>query len=204
MGWKTRTKWRTLDWVVCIPYSQKKKKKKKRIQTGDSRNLYLSDPFLWWDLPCGSVGKESACNAGDVGSLLGLGRSPGEEKGCPLQYSGLENSMGCIVHGSAKSWAWLSDFHFHFSCGGYLDSNSDKRGGFRETSKKVIVNYKLALTKSTANDWTKKAFAICPFGEWTQCCYSCWPSTIPEGIQGGVRHSVPQGIWWDRSLDRCF
>ena len=60
--------------------------------------------------------------------------------------------MGCIVHGSAKSWTRLSDFHFHVSCGGYLDSNSDNRGGFRETSKKVIVNYKLALTKSTASD----------------------------------------------------
>ena len=47
--------------------------------------------------PCGSVGKESACNAGDLGSIPGLGRSPGEGKGYPLQYSGLENSMDCIV-----------------------------------------------------------------------------------------------------------
>ena len=44
--------------------------------------------------PCGSAGKESACNAGNLGSLPGLGRSPGEGKGYPLQYSGLENSMG--------------------------------------------------------------------------------------------------------------
>ena len=43
--------------------------------------------------PCGSAGKESACNAGDLGSIPGLGRSPGERKGYPLQYSGLENSM---------------------------------------------------------------------------------------------------------------
>ena len=43
--------------------------------------------------PGGSVGKESACNAGDLGSVSGLGRSPGERKGCPLQYSCLENSM---------------------------------------------------------------------------------------------------------------
>ena len=49
--------------------------------------------------PCGSAGKESACNAGDLGSNPGLGRSPGEGKGYPLQYSGLENSMGCIVRG---------------------------------------------------------------------------------------------------------
>ena len=65
--------------------------------------------------PCSSAGKESACNAGDLGSILGLGRSPGEGKGYPLQYSGLENSMDCIVHGVAKSRAWLSDSHFRFT-----------------------------------------------------------------------------------------
>ena len=43
--------------------------------------------------PCGSAGKESACNVGDLDSILGLGRSPGEGKGYPFQYSGLENSM---------------------------------------------------------------------------------------------------------------
>ena len=64
--------------------------------------------------PDSSVGKESACNVGDLGSIPQLGRSPGEGKGCPLQYSGLENSMDCIVHGVAKSWTWLSDFHFHY------------------------------------------------------------------------------------------
>ena len=46
--------------------------------------------------PCGSAGRESSCNAGDLGSIPGLGRSPGEGKGYPLQYSGLENSMDCI------------------------------------------------------------------------------------------------------------
>ena len=46
--------------------------------------------------PCGSPGKESACNAGDLGSIPGLGRLPGEGKGYPLQYFGLENSMDCI------------------------------------------------------------------------------------------------------------
>ena len=53
--------------------------------------------------PCGSAGKESACNAGDMGLTPGLGRSTGEGKGYPLQYSGLENSMDCIVYGVAKS-----------------------------------------------------------------------------------------------------
>ena len=62
--------------------------------------------------PCGSAGKESACNAGDPGSIPGLGRCHGEGKGYPLQYSGLENSMDYTVHRVAKSWTQLSDFHF--------------------------------------------------------------------------------------------
>ena len=65
-------------------------------------------------LPHSSVGKESSCNAGDLGLIPGLGRSPEEEKGYPLQYSDLENSMDCIVHGVAKSQTWLSDVHFPF------------------------------------------------------------------------------------------
>ena len=63
---------------------------------------------------CGSAGKESACNAGELGSIPGLGRSPGGGKGYPLQCSDLENSMDCIVHGITKSQTWLNDFHFHF------------------------------------------------------------------------------------------
>ena len=59
---------------------------------------------------CGSAGKESARNSGDLGSIPGLGRSPGEGKGYPLQYSGLENSMD-TVHGVTKSRTRLSDFH---------------------------------------------------------------------------------------------
>ena len=80
--------------------------------------------------PCGSAGKESACCAGDLGSIPGLRRSPGEEKGYPLQFSGLENSMDCIVHGVTKSRTRLSDFHFHFhpdgprrGLGGWLQLN---------------------------------------------------------------------------------
>jgi len=53
--------------------------------------------------PDSSVDKESACNAGDPGLILGFERSPGEEKSYPLQYSGLENSTDCIVHGVAES-----------------------------------------------------------------------------------------------------
>ena len=53
--------------------------------------------------PGGSIGKESARNVGDLGSIPGLGRSPGERKGYPLQCSSLENSMDCIVYGVSKS-----------------------------------------------------------------------------------------------------
>ena len=71
--------------------------------------------YLFFSLEpsCGSAGKESAYNAGHLGLIPGLGRSPGEGKGCPLQHTGLENSMDCIVHGVAKSQTQLSNFHFH-------------------------------------------------------------------------------------------
>ena len=52
-------------------------------------------------LPYGSAGEESACSVGDLGSIPGLGRSPGKRKGYALQYSGLE--VDCIVHGVTKS-----------------------------------------------------------------------------------------------------
>ena len=54
--------------------------------------------------PCGSAGKKSSVNVRDLGLIPGLGRSPGEGKGYPLQYSVLENSMDSIVHGVEKSW----------------------------------------------------------------------------------------------------
>ena len=60
--------------------------------------------------PGGSAGKKSSCSVGDLGSSPGLGRSAGEGKGYPLQYSGLENSMDFIVYGVAKSQTRLSDF----------------------------------------------------------------------------------------------
>ena len=71
--------------------------------------------------PCGSAGKESTCNAGDLSSIPGLGRSRGERKRYPLQYSGLENSKDCIVRGVAKSQTQLNEFDFtslHFKVSG--------------------------------------------------------------------------------------
>ena len=63
--------------------------------------------------PRGSAGKESARSVGDLGSIPGLGRSPGEGKGYPLQYSSLENSTDYKVHRLAESWTRLSDVHVH-------------------------------------------------------------------------------------------
>ena len=83
--------------------------------------------------PGGSAGKEHARNVGDLGSIPGLGRSPGEGKGYPLQYSGLENSMDCIDHGITKSRTWLSDFHFH-SLHIYLTHGYIKLGHFPSPS----------------------------------------------------------------------
>ena len=73
----------------------------------------------WSWFPGGTDGKASAHNEGDLGSIPGSGRSPGEGNGYPLQYSCLENSMDrgawqATVHRVAKSRTWLSDFHFHF------------------------------------------------------------------------------------------
>ena len=87
------------------------------LTSASCRDEMLSlSPFfnLHKGFPCDSGGKESACNAGDLGSIPGLERSPGEGKACPLQYSSLDNSMDCIAQGVAKSLTWLSDFHFHF------------------------------------------------------------------------------------------
>ena len=77
--------------------------------------MYYSLPYSYLGFPCSSAGKESACNVGDLGSIPGLGRSPGEGNGYPFQDPGPENSMNCIVHGVAKSQTGLSIFHFHFS-----------------------------------------------------------------------------------------
>ena len=78
------------------------------VSQGWRRDRLPTPVFLGFT--CGSAGKESTCNAGDLASIPGLGRSPGEPKGYPLPYSGLENSMDCTVHGVAKSWTRLNDF----------------------------------------------------------------------------------------------
>ena len=92
----------TADWKYFLKFQR------------DSIKWILPHTSLWlsWSL--------RACNVGDLGLIPGLGRSPGEEKGYPLQYSALENSMDYIVHGVSKSQTWLSDLQ------GFPDSSVGK------------------------------------------------------------------------------
>ena len=78
-------------------------------------SIYMNKSMSLLGFPDSSVGKKSTCNAGDRGSIPGLGRFPRERKSYPLQYSGLDNSMDGISHGVAKNQTQLSDFHFHFT-----------------------------------------------------------------------------------------
>ena len=83
------------------------------------KSIYSKTDYInvdsWASLGSGGI-KNLFANAGDLGSIPGLGRSPGEGKGYPLQYSGLENTIDYVVHGVAKSQTQLSDFNFHL-CG---------------------------------------------------------------------------------------
>ena len=84
--------------------------------------------FPTHNFPGGSDGKPCAYNAGDLGLIPGLGRSPGEGKGYPLQYSGLENSIDYTVHGVTKSRIQLSDFHFQVFLPGKLHRQRSLEG----------------------------------------------------------------------------
>ena len=79
--------------------------------TQESNQGLLHCKWILYQLSYGSAGKESTCNVGNLGSIPGSRRSPGEGKYYPLQYSGLENSMDHIVHGVARSQTGLNDFH---------------------------------------------------------------------------------------------
>ena len=83
---------------------------------------------LYMGFPCGSAGKESACSSGDLGLIPRLGRSPGEGKGYPLQYSDLEKSMDCIVSGVSKRGTRLSDFYFQWACRNVSPSTRGQKG----------------------------------------------------------------------------
>ena len=102
--------------------------------------LFHNSHILTEGFPCGSAGKESTCNAGDLDSIPGLGRSPGEGKGSPLQYSGLENSKDCIVHGVTVYSPWgqtqLSNFYIL----------TDVKSQISQSTENKLKNCKMAVT----------------------------------------------------------
>ena len=88
-------------WKKYKTVSEANKPKQKTVsKNGNISFFFFYMVVVSWGLPCGSDGKESTCNVGDLCLIPGLGSSPGEGKGYPLQYCGLENSM---VHGVAES-----------------------------------------------------------------------------------------------------
>ena len=99
--------------------------------------------LVFLGFPCGSAGKESACNAGDLGSIPELGRSPGEVKGYPFQYSGLENSIDCMVHVVTKSWTRLGDFHFHFA---YVYCTGRQVLYHEAPGKSCVISFNIKIT----------------------------------------------------------
>ena len=102
---------------------------------------------------CGSASKESICNVGEMGLIPKLGRSPGEGKGYPLQYSGLENSMDCIVMGSQRvEHNWVT-FTFHM---------------IRNFFKNCIVKYSIQFLSPSNR-------VSLPEGK---ACYQCVPTDI--------------------------
>ena len=130
------------------------------------------------DFPSGSDCKESAWNAGDLGSIPRFGRSPGEENGYPHQYSCLKNSMDrgvwrASVHGVAKSWTWLRHEHFHFSCIQYINST-------------ITLWVKIPLLSPLK--YTMDAMDSVQFISFTQLCLTLWDpmNCFP------VHHQLPE------------
>ena len=96
--------------------------------------------------PCGSTGKESACNAGDLDSIPGLGRSLGEGNSYPPQYSGLENSMNCIAYGVAES-DMTERLSLNFTSGTLGELNNTKHVMVLRTVLKGILSFVLIINK---------------------------------------------------------
>ena len=137
--------------------------------------------------PGGSAGKESACNAGDLGSIPGLGRSPGEGMDYPLQYSGLENSMDCIVNGVAKSRTQLSKFHFHF--------DSSIPWCLREMRKLQKKSLKLANVVPEVDARSHLCNIKCKVKQkrWCSCCSVALCDSMDHSMPGfSVLHHLPE------------
>ena len=110
--WNSAGQMLNVCWIKCSYHYTTKYFHKciKKHETQNIINLWFLRLYIR-GFPCGSAGKESTCNAGDLGLIPELGRCPGEGKGYPLQYSGLENSMGCpwgLKESDTTDWLSLS------------------------------------------------------------------------------------------------
>ena len=110
--------------------------------------------------PWGSASKESAFSAGDLGLIPRLGRSP-ERNSYPLQYSGLENSVDCIIQGVAKSRTWLSDFHFHFMKLHTRKTNSSVKKWVEDLNKYFSKEHKKMANKHTEIFFVANESSLC-------------------------------------------
>ena len=140
---------------------------------------------LFFGFPDGSAGKESACSAGDLGSVPRFGGSTGEGKGYPLQYSGLENSMDCIVHRIAKNRTWLSDFHFT-SC--FVNKDLLKHG---HVCVCACVHTHLVMSNALRPHWTVAHQLLCPWD-------------FPGKNTGVGCHFLLQGIFQTHRSNLCL
>ena len=133
LSWSSQNvcEWDTIAAVVNLEYTMKQSIIHSVVSDSlQPHGLYPTRLLCPWDSPGKNTGVDfhallqgifltqgwnlCLCNVGDLGSIPGLRRSPGEGKGYPLQQSGPENSMNCIVRGVTKSWTGLSDFDFDF------------------------------------------------------------------------------------------
>ena len=163
---------------------------------------YVSQPRRIW------AGKAAACNGGDVDSIPGLGRSTGEGKGYPLQYSGLENSMDCLVHGVTKSQRWLNDFHFIAICQRWVADQMRVCAGSQFSSVQSLSHVQLFVTSwiaarqaslSITNSWSlPKLMSIelaMPSSHLILCCSLFLLPPIPHSIRVFFNESTRRMRW---------
>ena len=137
------------------------------------------------DFPCGSAGKESACNAGDLGSIPGLGRSPREGNGYPLQFSCLENSSDCYGPWGCKE----SDTTQRLSLSLWMTLKSQER-------KALPVPQQSASTSiwSRGSAQASESSVMGP-GTW-RCCHN--PDRVLS-FRGHAEVQCPLHLQWERA-----